>query len=209
MCKVLIADDHPVVLLGTQTYLTARGYQVVGMCGNGLEAYNQIVTLRPDIALLDMNMPGLSGMDILQKLNQEHLTGKIKIILLTMHNELSLFNRAKELNVKGYLLKDFAMDELEKCLQEIQAGNTYFSKHLAQRLTFGQTGHTQAGLDQLTFAEKKILELVSQQKSTREIAAILFISEKTVETHRSHIIKKLNIPPGKNALLMWAMKQKE
>ncbi|WP_118973113.1 response regulator [Taibaiella koreensis] len=208
MCKVLIADDHPVVLLGTQTYLNARGFEVVGMCANGLEAYNQILALRPHIAVLDMSMPGLNGLDILEKLSQSKETWKTKVILLTMHSELSLFNRARELDVRGYLLKDFAMDEMEKCLQEVRDGNTYFSKHLAQRLTFGQAEQDPA-LEQLTFAERKILELVSQQKSTREIAALLFISEKTVETHRSHIIKKLNIPPGKNALLIWAMKRKD
>lgn len=209
MCSILIADDHPVVLLGTQTYLLSQGYDVVSMCTNGLEACNQILARLPDIAMLDMSMPGLSGLDILERISQDKTAGKVKVILLTMHNDLSLFNRARELGAKGYLLKDFAMDEMEKCLKEVRKGNTYFSRHLAQKLTIGNQGDTTPGLEQLTFAEKKILDLVSQQRSTKEIAALLFISEKTVETHRSHIIKKLNIPPGKNALLIWAMKQKE
>lgn len=207
MYNVLIADDHPVVLFGTKTFLTQLGYNVISTCSNGLEAYNQIVTRQPDIALLDMNMPGLSGLEILEKIQHQKMDTPVKTILLTMHNELSFFNRARDLEVKGYLLKDFAMDEMEKCLDTVKAGGTYFSEHLAQRLTIKPTD-THDDLHQLTFAEKKILDLVSQQKSTKEIASMLFISEKTVETHRSHIIKKLNIPSGKNALLIWAMKMR-
>lgn len=206
MSRILIADDHPVVLFGTKTYLQQRGYNVISTCSNGLEAYNQIIAKQPDIALLDMSMPGLSGLEIVEKVQQAKVP--VKTILLTMHNELSLFNRAKEIGVKGYLLKDFAMEEMEKCLEEVKRGNTYFSRHLEQSLTINNNGDGNPELSQLTFAEKKILELVAQQKSTREIAAMLFISEKTVETHRSHIIKKLNIPPGKNALLIWAMKMR-
>jgi DNA-binding NarL/FixJ family response regulator len=207
MCNIVIADDHPVVLFGTKTFLEQRGYNVVSACANGLEAYNQIITKQPNIAILDMSMPGLNGLEILAKLQ----TAKhpVKSILLTMHNDAALFNKAKELGVKGYLLKEFAMDELEKCLNEVKNGLTYFSKHLSNMLTIQHTKDANPALQHLTFAEKKILELVVQQKSTKEIAALLFISEKTVETHRSHIIKKLNIPPGKNALLIWAMKMKD
>jgi DNA-binding NarL/FixJ family response regulator len=160
----------------------------------------------PHIAILDMNMPGLNGMEILEKL--QHTKHPVKSILLTMYNDVALFNKAKELGVKGYLLKDFAIDELEKCLNEVKIGNSYFSKHLSHMLTVQHSKDVNPALELLTFAEKKILDLVVQQKSTKDIAAQLFISEKTVETHRGHIIKKLNIPPGKNALLIWAMKMK-
>jgi DNA-binding NarL/FixJ family response regulator len=207
MCSIIIADDHPVVLFGTRTFLEQRNYNVVSACENGLEAYNQIITKMPQIAILDMNMPGLNGMEILEKLQQAR--HPVKSILLTMYNDVALFNKAKELGVKGYLLKDFAMDELEKCLFEVRMGNSYFSKHLSHMLTVQHSEDANPALEQLTFAEKKILDLVTQQKSSKDIAAMLFISEKTVETHRSHIIKKLNIPPGKNALLIWAMKMKK
>jgi DNA-binding NarL/FixJ family response regulator len=207
MCNIIIADDHPIVLFGTKTFVEQRGYNVISACGNGLEAYNQIVTKMPHIAILDMNMPGLNGMEILEKL--QHAKHPVHSILLTMYNDIALFNKAKELGVKGYLLKDFAIDELEKCLHEVKAGNFYFSKHLSQKLIVQQSKDINPALAQLTFAERKILDMVTQQKSTKDIAAQLFISEKTVETHRSHIIKKLNIPPGKNALLIWAMKMKD
>jgi DNA-binding NarL/FixJ family response regulator len=195
------------VLFGTKTFVEQRGYNVISACENGLEAYNQIITKMPHIAILDMNMPGLNGMEILEKL--QHTKHPVKSILLTMYNDVALFNKAKELGVKGYLLKDFAMEELEKCLHEVKDGNSYFSKHLSHMLTVQHSKDANPALEQLTFAERKILDLVTQQKSSKDIAALLFISEKTVETHRSHIIKKLNIPPGKNALLIWAMKMKD
>ncbi|WP_190277224.1 response regulator [Taibaiella lutea] len=207
MVKIIIADDHPVVLFGTKSFLEQKGFEVIMACENGLEAYNQIITKKPDIALLDMSMPGLSGIDILAKLKTNNYV--VKCVLLTMHNDVSLFNRARELDVKGYLLKDFALEELEKCILEVMKGNTYFSTHLNQKLTIQHNDDENPNLQDLTFAERKILELVAEQKSTKEIAALLFISEKTVETHRSHIIKKLNIPQTKNALLIWAMKTKK
>lgn len=207
MIKIIIADDHPVVLFGTKSFLEQKGFDVIMACENGLEAYNQITAKEPDIAILDMSMPGLSGIDILTKLKA--VNSPVKSILLTMHNDVSLFNRARELHVKGYLLKDFALEEMEKCILEVMKGNTYFSTHLNQKLTIQHNEDEDPNLKDLTFAERKILELVADQKSTKEIAALLFISEKTVETHRSHIIKKLNIPPSKNALLIWAMKNRK
>jgi DNA-binding NarL/FixJ family response regulator len=207
MYNILIADDHPVVLYGTKTFLEQNGYQVICTCSNGLEAFNQIVTRQPDIALLDISMPGMNGLEITEKLST--VKNRTRVVLLTMHNELSLFNRAKELGVSGYLLKEFAMDELEKCLAEVTTGNTYFSKHLDHKLSIGNSEESEADLSSLTFAERKILQLVAQQKSSKEIASLLFISEKTVETHRSHIIKKLNLPPAKNALLIYALKMKQ
>jgi DNA-binding NarL/FixJ family response regulator len=202
MLSVLIADDHPLLSLGTKTFLEQKGYIVVGVFENGVEAFNQIQIKKPTVALLDINMPGMSGMDILEKLHGNKLD--TSIVILTMHNETSIFNRAKELGAKGFLLKEFAMDEMEKCLFEVERGRSYFSQHLPSKLTMNESEKNE-GLDLLTFAEKKILQLIAQQKSSKEIASQLFISEKTVETHRSHIIKKLHLPPNKNALLKWAL----
>jgi len=204
MLDILIADDHPLALLGIQTFLEQKGYHICSSCDNGLEAYNQIVTRQPAIAMMDVNMPGLNGLEVIQKIIQKKIP--TKLVLLTMQNELSVFNRAVELGIKGYLLKEFATAEVEKCLFEVGNGRTYFSVHLNDGLVMNNHAASNSEIDRLTFAEKKILELVAQQKSTREIAVFLFISEKTVETHRGNIIKKLNIPHNKNALLMWAMK---
>lgn len=203
MHSVLIADDHPLLSLGTKTFLEQKGYHIVAVCNNGVEAYNQILVKKPTIALLDISMPGMSAIDILEKLHGRRL--QTSIVLLTMHNEVSIFNRARELGAKGYLLKEFAMEEIEKCLHEVENGRPYFSIHLDGKLVMNGQEETNGDIELLTFAEKKILQLIAIQKSSKEIAAQLFISEKTVETHRSHIIKKLNLPPNKNALLKWAL----
>lgn len=204
MIRVLIADDHPVVSLGVKTYLEQRNYQVIATCVNGIEAYNRLLTDIPDVAILDVTMPGMTGTEILEKLSATTLP--VRVILLTLHNELSLFNYAVKLGVKGFLLKEFAMDELDICLQKVTNNETYFSEHLAKGLKIDSGQPVNEELGKLTFAERKILELVARQKSTREIADILFVSEKTVETHRRHIIRKLDIPPGNNSLLLWAIK---
>jgi DNA-binding NarL/FixJ family response regulator len=185
-------------------WLEQNGHNVVATCNNGIEACNQIIARQPAIALLDLSMPGMNGIEILEKLQGRNLY--TQTVLLTMQNEYSIYNRAVALGAKGYLLKEFAVEEIEICLQEVLAGRTYFSAHLQDRLILNNEEEHGAALGSLTFAERKILELVAQQQSTREIAKSLFISEKTVESHRSHIIRKLNIPSGKNALLMWAMK---
>src|SRR6218665_3878400 len=99
MCNIVIADDHPVVLFGTKTFLEQKGYNVISACANGLEAYNQIITKQPGITILDMSMPGLNGIEVLEKLQQ--IKNPVKSILLTMHNDVSLFNKARELGVKG------------------------------------------------------------------------------------------------------------
>ncbi|MGF7233210.1 response regulator [Arachidicoccus sp.] len=203
MANILIADDHPVVLLGIKTYLEQKGYNVAATCDNGIEAYNQILAKQPSIALLDISMPGMTGLEILKKLSETK--SRTKVVLITLQNELSVFNYAKQLGVRGFLLKEFAMNEMEKCLEEVQNGNIYFSEQLNDSLHHNAGSIEPAGLESLTFSEKKILQLISEQKSSKEIASILFISEKTVETHRSHIMKKLDIPSGKNALLKWAI----
>lgn len=206
MAEILIADDHPVVLLGMKTFLEQKGHVIVGACANGIEAYNQILARQPAIALLDISMPGMSGIDILKKLTGPRVY--TSIVLLTLQNDLSVFNYAKQLGTKGFLLKEFAMHEIEKCLHEVLEGNTYFSPRLDSSLCSHSGTLPCMEISELTFAEKKILQLIADQRSSKEIAGMLFISEKTVETHRAHIIRKLNIPTGKNALLKWAIENR-
>lgn len=215
MTDILIADDHPIVLHGTQAFLQASGYRIIASCENGIEAYNQVLSKRPAIAIMDISMPGMTGLEVIKKLHQTN--NQTKFILLTLQNELAVFNYARSLGVKGYLLKEFALQELLTCLELVQGGKEYFSPKLIAALHISGIGdhETQLGvrqesnteLDVLSFAEKKILSLIAEQKSSREISQMLFISEKTVETHRGHIIKKLGIPPQKNALLKWALEK--
>lgn len=205
MANVIIADDHPFTLIGTKTFVESLGYNVIDLCNNGISAYNSIVYNRPGIAILDMNMPGMNGIEILEKLQQQR--SFTKIVLLTMHNEVSIFTHAQKLGARGYLLKEFATHELENCLTAIQKGECWFSPELTRMLVMDSTNTSNDDkISMLTFTEKKILELVAAQHTSKEIGALLFISEKTVETHRRKIIQKLSLPQEKNALLLWAVK---
>jgi DNA-binding NarL/FixJ family response regulator len=128
------------------------------------------------------------------------------MILLTRHNEIFTFNRAKALNVNGYVLKEFSTDVLEDCINAVLNNETWFNPELSGQLELNSDSGSESLLNKLTFAEKKIVQWIGRQHTTKEIAQMLFISEKTVENHRSNIIKKLALPAEKNALLVWAVK---
>jgi DNA-binding NarL/FixJ family response regulator len=204
MANILISDDHPLTLMGTKTYIESLGHTICDLCSNGITAYNMILQRNPDIAVLDINMPGMNGLEVLEKLQSTQ--PKTKVILLTMHNEISIFNRAKALNVKGYVLKEFSTDVLEDCINAVLNNETWFNPGLSAQMHINTDPANESVLDKLTFAEKKIVQLISKQNTTKDIAQMLFISEKTVENHRSNIMKKLALPAEKNALLVWAVK---
>jgi DNA-binding NarL/FixJ family response regulator len=205
MKTIVIAEDHPFTLLGTKTFVEGLGYHIVDLCSDGITAFNCIVSRQPDIALLDINMPGMNAIEILENLQQHRV--KTKIVLLTMHNENSIFNRAVALGAKGYLLKEFATEELEICLKNVSNNDLWFSEHLKKHLEFSASNNEELQeLSKLSAAEKKIVNLIAEQYTTKEIAQLLYITEKTVENHRSNIIHKLDLPKEKNGLLKWALK---
>ncbi len=201
--RILIADDHPFTLMGTKGFVESLGYKVEDICSNGITAYNLINTHQPNIAILDINMPGMDGLEVLEKVYRQKL--KTKVILLTMHKEMTVFKKANQFEVAGYILKENAQEELQLCLDAVKKGNQYISKNLENDLLIDNAEENDA-LNKLTFTEKKILELIAQQKTSKQIAEMLFISEKTVEGHRSNIITKLELPKEKNVLLVWASK---
>lgn len=202
--KIVVADDHPIVLNGLCLYLENLKHTILAACINGIEAWNQIYTLVPDIALLDHNMPGLTGIEIAERILREELP--VKVILLTMHNERSLLQKAEEVNIKGFLLKDSAVLEIENCINTVSRNKVYYSNEIKNRLKDSRYSSEIEELNKLSPAERKILRYIADQKTTPEIADMLFISDKTVEKHRKNIIQKLNLPPAKNSLLIWAMK---
>lgn len=202
--KLIVADDHPIVLNGLCLYLENKGYTIMASCINGIEAWNQINLHLPDIAILDHNMPGMTGVEIAEKVIEKRL--RVETVLLTMHNERSLLAKAMEVGIKGFLLKDSALLEIEKCLKEVSKHKTYLSTDLTQKLTDTRNTGEIEELKNLSPSERKILNYIAEEKTSSEIAAMLFISEKTVEKHRKNIIDKLKIPHSKNSLLMWAIK---
>ncbi len=201
MIKLILADDHPFTLMGIKTFVESLGYVVLETCTNGITALNLIIQHNPDIAILDINMPGITGLELLEKLKKKDL--RTKVILVTMHNEMSVFKKAQELGTLGYILKEYATEELGECIQQVLAGKTYSSVNLDPKYS---TDSDNPSVESLSFAEKKILQMIAKQLTSSEIANSLFISERTVETHRRNIIHKLNLPKEKNALLIWALK---
>ncbi len=203
---VIIADDHPFTLEGTKFFVQRLGHNVIDTASNGITALNIIRTKKPVIAILDINMPGLDGLDIAKAVQEEGLP--TKIIFLTMHKETTIFNKAVALGAFGYVLKEHALDELEESIKACIRNEVYISLGLQSEL---ETNFTNASdlLDKLSFSERKIIALIAQNKTSKQIAETLFLSEKTVEGHRSRIIEKLGIPKEKNALLSWVMSHKE
>ena len=203
--RILLADDYPLTLMGTKAFVETLGYTVEDVCSNGITAFNLIFTHKPNIAILDINMPGMDGLEVLEKVYKNKLS--TRVILLTMHKEMTIFNKANQLGVSGYILKEHAQEELQKCLEVVKKGEQYVSKNLESDLLIDTpTSDQNYAIEKLTFTEKKILELIAQQKTSKQIADMLFISEKTVEGHRSNIIQKLELPKEKNILLIWATK---
>ncbi|MDD3772195.1 MAG: response regulator transcription factor [Weeksellaceae bacterium] len=198
----IIADDHPLSLLGTQVLVESLGYVVLETNKNGLEAWNSIKRLKPDFVILDISMPEIDGLEIAEKIRIHQFP--TKIILLTSHNEKSIFNKAKELKVNAYLLKQYALDELSNCIKHLLTNETYISQKIKFDLKEDLNYQKGEVMNQLTFSEKKVFELIIEQKTTKEIAELLFLSEKTIEAHRSGIIRKLGLEPGKNTLLKFA-----
>ena len=202
---IIIADDHPLLLKGLNDFLLEKKYNIVGIANNGQEAYDLILEKKPDIAILDIQMPLMSGLDVAEKCKINNLD--TKIVLITFHKEEILFQKAKELNIFGYILKEFAIEEMETCIDTVSKGIPYFSQKIKQSLK--QNSFNDSSFESLTPSEKKILKLIAKDKTNKEIASILFISYRTVEKHRSNIINKLKLEQKTNSLLIWAKENQE
>lgn len=200
--SIFLADDHPLLLKGLQDYLTEQGFEVCGTANNGISAYHSIIKLKPAIAILDIEMPGMDGMEIVEKLKGSNTA----IIIITIHKDSSIIRQALKLGVKGYLLKEYALKEIDRCITEVLKGNSFYDQTLQELISSISEKPEDT---RLSPSEKKILNLVAQQMSSREIASLLCISDKTVEKHRSNIIRKLGLPQSQNSLLTWALMNRD
>lgn len=198
--KILIADDFPLILEGLEKFLKDSGYENVLTATNGAQALTLINEEKPDIAILDMEMPHLTGLQIAQLCQQSKAS--TKIVFLTYRLDSYLFNKGLEAGIVGYLLKEDAMIDVQRCILQVANGNTFFSKKL---LDLPENASEELQKFQLLSpSEKKILKLIAQGLSSADIAEKLFISFRTVEKHRSNIIQKLNIDSHKQKLSEWA-----
>ena len=198
--NIVIADDHPLMLRGLKDFLTSKGFNIVGVAEDGNSAYNLIVKLKPEIAILDIRMPYKTGLEIAESCKKNNIN--TKIILITFDKEEELFQQAKEFNVYGYILKEFAIEEIEICIKNVLKGKPYFSEDLKDFLEAAKPNLDI--IETLTKTEIKILSLIAENKTSQEIASQLSVSIKTIHKHRSHIIAKLDLNNKPTSLTIWA-----
>lgn len=204
--SIVIADDHPMLLRGLLDELTANGYRVAGHAANGTQALEQILNLNPDIALVDIDMPILSGFEVVKMAKEKGV--KTKFIMFSYHREPEFIIQAKSLQIDGYLLKEDSFAEIEKCMNAVMSGNEYFSTAFNTEQLSNASNEIKK-LNWLTPSEITILKCVAQQKTNAEISDLLHISIRTVEKHRSNIIAKIwNDGPPKS-LTAWAITHKD
>ncbi|MHA7129705.1 response regulator [Algoriphagus namhaensis] len=201
---VVVADDHPLLLKGLCDFLEEKGMKIVGKSGNGSEALALIHKFKPALAIIDLEMPGMTGLEIAAQCQSKELP--TKIILLTLHKELYLVHQARELNLSGYILKEFALSDLATAVDRVLDGQQFFSEKIFEENPVELLNNP---VKQLTPSEKKILRMIATGARTKEIADALFISERTVEKHRGNIIQKLGLDGKHNSLLLWAQKNKQ
>jgi len=195
--RVLIADDHPLFRQGLrQTLETDPTFQIVREVGDGRTALQAICELKPEICILDINMPKLDGLALLREMRAHRLQSKV--IVLTMHKEEDLFNAAMDLDVKGYVLKENAVSDIIAAVRAVINGHRYVSPTLTdclltRRANAEMLREKKPGLDRLTPAERRILKLIAQDRTSKEIADELGLSPRTIENHRTNICTKLNV----------------
>jgi DNA-binding NarL/FixJ family response regulator len=188
--SVLLADDHLIICQSLKATLEREGFQVVGEAADGREAVRLARELHPDAAVLDVSMPLLNGLDAAREIHET--CARTRTILLTVHAEEPYVLQALQVGVRGYVLKSQAVTDLVRALQEVCRGAIYLSPGVSAALV--EAYRTKKDVrDPLTSREREVLQLVAEGKTTKEIASILGVSVKTAESHRSHVMQKLDI----------------
>lgn len=203
---IIIADDHPLLLKGIYNELTDNGYNVIGQANNGSDALQLILNNQPDIAFLDIDMPLLTGLEVVKMAKEKEVN--TKFIILSFHKDEGYITQSKTLQIDGYLLKENSFEELEKCIKMIMEGKQYFSSSFNDD-TLNNSSFFRKKIKNLSSSEITILKLVAKAQSNQEISKTLFVSERTIEKHRSNIIKKLDLAKENNSLTNWALINKE
>lgn len=197
--KILIADDHPLIAEGIKnTLLQNKNIDVVALAADGKRALEYLEKHSVDIALLDINMPKMDGIECAKKIIAEH--SKVKVVMLSMYQEASIIRNLIELGVKGYMLKTIPAEELLAAIEKISEGKEYFQSEVTKALinndnstTFLPFVNRSELIDELTDREKQIIRLITEGHTNTQIGEKLYISPRTVDTHRTNIMKKINV----------------
>jgi DNA-binding NarL/FixJ family response regulator len=208
---VLIADDHPIFRKGLREIITAEpSLKLVAELEDGASALQAIRSQLPQVAVLDVDMPQQDGITVARTIKEEGLP--VAVVLLTMHRNERFFNAALDLGVAGYVLKDSAVSEIVSAIRAVKAGKRFVTPLLTDYLLNRRQAQTQSeartGLSSLTDAERRVITLIAQYKTSQEIADELFISVRTVDRHRANIANKLDLK-GAHALLHFALEHKD
>jgi len=195
--RVVIADDHTVVRQGIRGVLEeVPGLEVVGEAGDGNEALSLVEQLSPDVVVLDVNMPGKSGLEVASELREA--AHPVRVLMLSMHDDPEYVLQAVRSGADGYVLKDVAPADLRDAVQAVHEGREYFTARVTQQLSVGlrreiEEEQLRTRLDSITNREREVLVLVAEGLTNREIGERLDISPRTVETHRERVMTKLRI----------------
>ena len=193
MISVLLVDDHELVRTGIEALLNATGdIAVVGIAKSGEEAVDAMASLSPDIVLMDVNMPGIGGMEACRRILQDN--PEVKIITLSVNKDGSIPQQLFKLGVLGFISKDSPVDEMINAIRKVMAGDRYLSADVANNLaTQGLPGYYESPFSKLSRRESEIVNLILQGKSIKEMSEMLILSDKTVNTYRYRLYDKLNI----------------
>lgn len=207
---VVIAEDHPIFRAGLRSFIEAEpDMKVVGEAGDGERALELIRSTRPTVAVLDVDMPRKDGLAVAREIQAQHL--EVALIFLTLHKNERFFNAALDLGVRGYVLKDCASAEIVDGVRAVAAGRAYvtplLTDFLLNRRRAAARAEESTPLASLTPAERTVLRLIAEYKTSKQIADDLFISVRTVERHRANIAAKLDLA-GSHALLQFAVEHK-
>ena len=209
--KLFIADDHPVFRAGLKLLIEKDAQlKIIGEASDGGEAIEKLLGSAADVAILDIDMPGNDGFEVALKMREHNLP--TEIIFLTMHKDEHFLNKALELNVKGYLVKESAVTDIISCIKNVAVGRIFISPSISGFLLkrtrqAEKLKDTKADIESLTATERRILTLIAEYKTSREIGDELFVSFRTVENHRANIAKKLDLK-GSHALIKYIVENK-
>lgn len=189
--RIIIVDDHQLILDGLLSMLNSiPDIEVVGTGHNGIDAIRLVETLKVDVVLMDIDMPEMDGIEAAKMLISSYTD--LKVIMLTMHDEKAIIRKLMELGVHGYLLKNSGQNEITLAIEKVKSGDKYFSQDVTLSLASPDIQKDESNLSELSSREREILILIAEGNSNKLIGEKLFISPRTVEKHRSHIMDKLN-----------------
>ncbi|HEY3160337.1 MAG TPA: response regulator transcription factor [Vicinamibacterales bacterium] len=189
--RVILADDHQIVRQGIRTLVERQGIEVVAEASDGLALIEQVRQHLPDLAIVDVSMPGLNGIDATRQMLAAVPT--MAVVLLTMHDEELHVSAALRAGVRGYVLKTQAADELMDAIRTVSMGGTYLSPKVSRMVVSAYVSGSDAAADPLTARERVVLQLIAEGRTTKDIAKTLNLTVKTAESYRARLMEKLDI----------------